>query len=160
MGRHRILIAGILPLVIALLAIYFRPLNTLLLDKSIEYGIPIQQPTVTDTTRDIKYVGTYSTAGVEHFQNIFYAESPTGDRRFAPPVPTHLAPGSIVDATAAGAWCPQGTGDVLPFTSRVTNISENCLSLRIARSRGVQPDARLPVVVWIHGGKFPFILGS
>ncbi|KAJ6135915.1 alpha/beta-hydrolase [Penicillium capsulatum] len=143
---------GLLVLGLALVAIYFRPLNDLLLAKCIQYGIPIPQPTVTNSVRGITYVGTYSTAGVEHYQNIFYAAEPTGDRRFAPPVPIDQTPGSVVDATAPGAWCPQGTGDVLPFTSKVVNISENCLSLRIARSRGVSPDARLPVVVWIHGG--------
>ncbi|KAL3478698.1 Alpha/Beta hydrolase protein [Aspergillus californicus] len=107
---------------------------------------------VVDSARDITYLGSLSPAGVEHFQNIFYAEEPTGQRRFAAPVPTRLVKGSIIDATRAGAWCPQGTGDILPFTSRVTNISENCLSLRIARLAGTQKDAKLPVVVWIHGG--------
>ncbi|KAL4759659.1 Alpha/Beta hydrolase protein [Aspergillus foveolatus] len=101
---------------------------------------------------DITYLSSLSPAGLEHFQNIFYAEEPTGQRRFAAPVPTRPAKGSVIDATRAGAWCPQGTGDILPFTSRVTNISENCLSLRIARPAGTQRDAKIPVAVWIHGG--------
>ncbi|KAL4905310.1 hypothetical protein BDW74DRAFT_185327 [Aspergillus multicolor] len=99
------------------------------------------------------YIGSRSSHGaVEHFQNIFYAEEPTGPRRFAPPVPTNPQRGSVIDATQSGAWCPQGTGDILPFTSRVTNISENCLSLRIARAKGTRGGAKLPVIVWIHGG--------
>lgn len=108
---------------------------------------------VVDSVRDITYLGSLSPAGIEHFQSIFYAEEPTGQRRFAAPVPTRPAKGSVVDATRAGAWCPQGTGDILPFTSRVTNISENCLSLRIARPAGTQKDAKIPVAVWIHGGR-------
>ncbi|KAE8382178.1 alpha/beta-hydrolase [Aspergillus bertholletiae] len=111
----------------------------------------ISPPTVSDSSRNIKYLGSYS-LGVEHYQNIFYAEAPRGKRRFAPPIPFQYARGSVVDATRPGAWCPQGTGDVLPFTSRVVNISENCLSLRIARPTGTRNDARLPVMVWIHGG--------
>ncbi|KAL4954956.1 Alpha/Beta hydrolase protein [Aspergillus filifer] len=110
-------------------------------------------PTVIDTRRRITYIGSLGCSSkVEHFQNIFYAEEPTGPRRFAPPVPTSPEKGSVIDATREGAWCPQGTGDILPFTSRVTNISENCLSLRIARPRGLNGSERLPVVVYIHGG--------
>ena len=102
----------------------------------------------------VSYRGT-STNGVEHFQNIFYAEDPSGSNRFAPPVPYMPPPGSVIDATAAGAWCPQGVGgSPLPWTSPVTNVSEDCLSLRIARSSGTLSSSKLPVLVWIHGGKW------
>lgn len=58
-----------------------------------------------------------------------------------------------MDATVAGAWCPQALGPtLLPFTSPVTNVSENCLSLRIARPSGTDASAKLPVLVWMHGG--------
>ncbi|KAL3458698.1 alpha/beta-hydrolase [Aspergillus heterothallicus] len=116
--------------------------------------------TVVDSKRDITYVGSQSYVKVEHFQNIFYAEEPTGKRRFAPPVPIKHSRGSVIDATKSGAWCPQGTGDILPFTSKITNISENCLSLRIARPRGIKNDAKLPVVVWLHGGGHALGSGS
>ncbi|KAL4884048.1 Alpha/Beta hydrolase protein [Aspergillus karnatakaensis] len=128
---------------LALAAIYFQqPL----------YGFLSPGPIVVDHTREITYVGHCSAASIEHFENIFYAEPPTGQLRFAPPIPLNPARRSVIDATRSGAWCPQGTGDILPFTSTVTNISENCLSLRISRSRGAKPDDKLPVVVWIHGG--------
>lgn len=113
----------------------------------------VPAPVVTDSSRDVKYIGTRSAdLAVEHFHNIFYARDTSGANRFAPPVPIAHARGSVVDATAPGAWCPQGTGDVLPFTSRVTNISEDCLSLRVARLRGTGPESKLPVAVWLHGG--------
>ena len=130
---------------LAIIAIYYQTL----LDTF--YPSPLK---AVDSVRDITYLGSVSPAGIEHFQNIFYAEEPTGLRRFAAPVPTKPVKGSVIDATRAGAWCPQGRGDVLPFTSIVTNISENCLSLRIARPVGTQKVAKLPVVVWIHGGEF------
>jgi carboxylesterase type B len=121
-----------------------------------EYGFNVpravfQAPVVHDPTRDIKYIGSLA-PGVEHFQNIFYGQDTSGPNRFAPPVPVEHAKGSIIDATQPGAWCPQGLGDVLPFTSRVTNVSENCLSLRVARPTGTKSDAKLPVMVWMHGG--------
>lgn len=113
----------------------------------------VPAPIVTDLSRDVKYIGTRSEdSEVEHFHNIFYAQDTSGPNRFAPPVPITHPRGSVIDATTPGAWCPQGTGDVLPFTSRVTNISENCLSLRVARLNGTGPDSNLPVAVWLHGG--------
>lgn len=140
------LFASVVAVILAISAIYYQEL--------LDTIYPSDKIKVVDTTRDITYLGSLSPAGIEHFQNIFYAEEPTGLRRFAAPVPTRPVKGSIIDATQAGAWCPQGTGDILPFTSSVTNISENCLSLRIARPAGTQKDAKLPVAVWIHGGEF------
>ena len=108
---------------------------------------------VTNAQTGVSYRGT-SVNGVEHFQNIFYAEYTSGSRRFAPPVPYVPPPGTIIDATAVGAWCPQGVGDApLPWTSPITNVSENCLSLRIARPSGLSVSSKLPVLVWIHGGE-------
>ncbi|KAJ5441398.1 Carboxylesterase type B [Penicillium cf. griseofulvum] len=137
-------VASVVAVLLAIIAIYYQELlDTFFLSPSIK---------VVDSARDLTYLGSLSPVGVEHFQNIFYAEEPTGQRRFAVPVPTRPVKGSVIDATRAGAWCPQATGDILPFTSRVTNISENCLSLRIARPAGTQKNAKLPVAVWIHGG--------
>ena len=111
-------------------------------------------PTVTGQRTGISYVGT-TADGIEHFQNIFYAEDTGGPNRFALPVPLKLSPGSVVDATAEGAACPQAMGDApLPFTSGIYNVSENCLSLRIVRPAAIGASAKLPVVVWIHGGLY------
>ncbi|KAJ6014578.1 carboxylesterase [Penicillium herquei] len=148
MGISRAALAvAVLAGAIALLANHLYPAN----------GQRKGLPTVHDSSRDITYIGSVL-GDVEHFQNIFYGEEPTGPRRFAPPVPVNPPKGSLIDATKPGAWCPQGTGDILPFTSRVTNISENCLSLRIARSRSSTSDQKLPVVVYLHGGGH--VLGS
>ncbi|KAJ4391999.1 hypothetical protein N0V93_005619 [Gnomoniopsis smithogilvyi] len=154
------LLLGVGALGIGLIAIFLQPIQTILIQVSSKSGIELPlgftSPTIVevfDAEREVRYVGKRAAASdVEHFQNIFYAEDTSGQNRFAPPVPTTPAKGSVIDATLPGAWCPQGTGDVLPFTSRVTNVSENCLSLRIARPRGTQSDARLPVMVWLHGG--------
>ncbi len=109
-------------------------------------------PYVTNSRTGVAYRGKVAD-GVEHFQSIFYAEDTSGPNRFAPPVPYDPPPGSIIDATASGAVCPQGVGPApLPFASPVTNVSENCLSLRIARPVGVSASVKLPVMVYIHGG--------
>ncbi|KAI1079502.1 lipase [Whalleya microplaca] len=147
---------GLGAFLLGLIALYLGRSQDILLHLRDEYGIKLPfgteaPPLVVDPAKDIKYIGS-RLYDVEHFQNIYYGEDTSGERRFAPPIPVQPLKGSTIDASRPGAWCPQGTGDVLPFTSRVTNISENCLSLRIARPRGTLPDARLPVMVWIHGG--------
>ncbi|KAJ5630201.1 uncharacterized protein N7484_010301 [Penicillium longicatenatum] len=138
------LVASVVAVLLAIGAIYYQNL--------LDTFYPSPNLKVVDSLRDVTYLGSLSPAGVEHFQNIFYAEAPTGPRRFAAPAPTKPEKGSLIDATHSSAWCPQGTGDILPFTSVVANISEDCLSLRIARPAGTQKIAKLPVVVWIHGG--------
>lgn len=138
-----------------LAAVFLEPARDLFLSTIAPYLPPkfVPAPIVTDPSQDVTYVGTRSAdLSVEQFHNIFYAEDTSGPNRFAPPVPAIPPKGSVIDATTPGAWCPQGTGDVLPFTSRVTSISENCLSLRIARLRGTGPGSKLPVAVWLHGG--------
>lgn len=133
--------------VLAAMLLNSTPLSPLVLVSNLLNG---STPYVRNARTGVSYRGT-STNGVQHFQNIFYAEDTSGSNRFAPPVPYTPRSGTIVDATAAGAWCPQGLGGPpLPFTSTITDVSENCLSLRIARSSG--SSMKLPVLVYIHGG--------
>ena len=104
-------------------------------------------PVVTNLHTGVSYRGT-ARNGVEHFQNIFYGEDTAGSNRFAPPVPVTPSRGSVLNATAAGAWCHQGTGG--PPHARP--ICQNCLSVRIERPSRIHASAKLPVLVWIHGG--------
>ncbi|OTA97448.1 hypothetical protein M434DRAFT_26753 [Hypoxylon sp. CO27-5] len=153
-------ISGLLVLgafVFGFLALYWEPFRGFLIRNADYYNFKlplswvVDPVLVVDHAQNLTYAGS-CLDGVEHFQNIFYAEDTSGKNRFAPPVPIKHEEGSFIDATQSGAWCPQGIGDILPFTSKVTNISENCLSLRIARPKYTPPDAKLPVMVWLHGG--------
>ena len=151
--RHPLALASIISLPIVLVAII---LNSSWLPSLSFLPIPFLHsytiPLVTNSRTGVSYRGT-SVNGVEHFQNIFYAEDTSGLNRFAPPVAFTPPRGTVVDATAPGVWCPQGTGGPpLPFTSPIDSISENCLSLRVARPSGLPASAKLPVIVWIHGG--------
>ncbi|KAK7752075.1 hypothetical protein SLS62_006041 [Diatrype stigma] len=119
---------GAVPWTLALGALLFA-LASIYLGSVLDIEIPFalaSAPVVIDSGRDVQYIGS-RLSGVEHFQNIFYAEDTTGRNRFAPPVPLRHPQGSVVDASRPGAWCSQGTGDVLPFTSRVTNVSGHAL---------------------------------
>ena len=113
-----------------------------------------QQPvSVHDNKHNLTYVG-YSYETVDNFQGIRFGEDTSGSNRFKHPKPFIYPTGTIVNATAAGASCPQTTIESLAgFTENpgVYSLSEDCLNLRIARPHGTQQNANLPVMVWIYG---------
>jgi len=155
----RLLLASIS---IALLSVFLYPYLPASLDSLLSvffFPDDAYSPSIHDASRNLTYLGALGTSHhVEHYHNIFYGQDTSGQRRFALPVPPRpAASGSIIDATREGAWCPQFTGVVLPFTSVVTNVSENCLSLRVARAAPASYSSaaaatKLPVIVWFHGG--------
>lgn len=88
--------------------------------------------------------------GVASFKGIPYAAPPVGEQRWAAPAP--VAPWSAPrDATRFGADCMQNPvpGDV----SRGAPMAEDCLFLNLWTPRPAA-GAKLPVMVWIHGGGF------
>jgi carboxylesterase type B len=102
--------------------------------------------TVDDVKNKVRYHGT-SVLGVEHYQNIKYAHDTSGDGRFSPPISYKYPPSSEVDATSPSVACPQSKAALPPFFAETDEISEDCLTLRIARPAGTISSNRLPVVV-------------
>jgi para-nitrobenzyl esterase len=86
--------------------------------------------------------------GLRVFKGIPYAAPPVGDLRWRAP---QAPPGwtGVRQAYAFGPACPQASSkDIV-----LADMSEDCLTLNVwspARSTG----ARLPVMVWVHGGAF------
>ncbi|KAI1502026.1 putative lipase [Biscogniauxia marginata] len=115
----------------------------------------LSSPSVTTTPHKVTYWGLERN-GIEVFLNIPYGQDTGGANRFKPPRPYVPAPGTTVDARNYGPACPQRLGPSSPplVLSNVTEISENCLNLNVARPRGACASDRLPVAVWIHGGSF------
>ncbi|TVY91626.1 Secreted lipase [Lachnellula willkommii] len=91
---------------------------------------------------------------VESFLNIRVGASTAGSNRFAPPKAYTYPPGSVIDATQPGAACPQQMVPLesFPIFDNVTNISEDCLTLRVDRPANTSSTAKLPVMVYIYGG--------
>ncbi|KAH8900819.1 alpha/beta-hydrolase [Thozetella sp. PMI_491] len=108
----------------------------------------VADPMVTIPESNVKYRGI-TTGSVEQFMNIRFAHDTSGARRFAPPEPYTPPEGSKIDATKPGAACPQMSAAVPPFFVETTDISEDCLNVRIARPVGTSPGDKLPVVVQI-----------
>lgn len=88
--------------------------------------------------------------GVVSFKGIPYAAPPVGERRWTAPAPVAPWTGPR-DAARFGADCVQNPvpGDV----SRGAPMAEDCLFLNVWRPNAAT-SARLPVMVWIHGGGF------
>src|SRR5712672_223403 len=90
----------------------------------------------------------FISSGVTKFLGIPYAEPPVGNLRWRPP--KDIAPWTNVrKATEFGPICALIT--TLGVFSGPPNNNEDCLYLNIF-TPDLNPSARLPVIVWIHGG--------
>ena len=116
------------------------------------------QAVVTTTAGRLR--GARASGQVTVFRGIPYAAPPFGANRFRPPQPAAAWDG-VRDATQFGPTCPQRSLDPSPERTTYfngTGIGEDCLTLNVWT-----PDpgrARLPVMVWIHGGGYMTGSGS
>ncbi len=95
-------------------------------------------------------------AGATVFRNIPFAAPPFGPRRFHPPQPPAKWSG-VRDCTKSGPAAPQPDlgADSDPIDDAYFNVAttgEDCLTLEITTPE--LGAARLPVMVWIHGGGY------
>ncbi|KAF8217081.1 esterase 1 [Mycena galopus ATCC 62051] len=98
--------------------------------------------------------GTTGPDTVEFFGiGLPFAYPPLGNLRFRSPVPVTTFGRGTFKATDWGAGCPQVQE---PETAPAPVLSEDCLNLNIFRPAGTEPNAKLPVMVWIYGGDFRF----
>lgn len=88
-----------------------------------------------------------SLGAVKVFRGIPYAAPPVGNLRWRVPQ-EHPAWEGVRDATEFGKSCPQLPGTIFRYQ---LETDEDCLSLNIWTPK-TDPNAKLPVMVWIHGG--------
>ena len=91
---------------------------------------------------------------VASFKGIPFAAAPVGDLRWRPPQAAKPWTG-VRDATAYGPMCMQ-----MRRVTGAVNQSEDCLTLNVWTPANFKPGAKLPVMVWIHGGSFTGGSGS
>ncbi|XP_043382213.1 fatty acyl-CoA hydrolase precursor, medium chain isoform X1 [Chelonia mydas] len=99
--------------------------------------------------------------GTDRLTNVFlgipFAKPPVGALRFSPPQPAEPWI-SVRDATSFPPVCLQDQailekfGEIFPRKQLNFSISEDCLYLNIYTPAHSNEKAKLPVMVWIHGG--------
>ena len=100
-----------------------------------------------------------ATQGVSIYMGIPYAAPPVGDLRWRAPQPV-IPWEDVRDCTQPGAACLQD--DQTPgsfywkefYQAGDPLRSEDCLYLNVWTPAAGQEDAKLPVMVWIHGGAY------
>ncbi len=88
-------------------------------------------------------------AEVQVYRGLPFAAPPVGDLRWRPPQPV-VGWDGVRDATVAAPACVQNVRPPGFYDPGVDAVAEDCLYLNVWA--GVEPDARAPVLVWIHGG--------
>jgi len=94
--------------------------------------------------------------GVVHFRGVRYAEPPTGDRRFLPPVAAVPWTG-VYDATSFAPRCVQSPSALGVVGNESGGMNEDCLFLNIvtpSSATNAADERRRPVLFWIHGGAY------
>ena len=94
--------------------------------------------------------------GVYSFKGVPYAQA----RRFHLPEPAEPWTG-VRDALAYGPGCPEMTWSIRgraemdqpEVPGRIWSVSEDCQNLNVW-TRSLEPGAKRPVMVWLHGGGF------
>ncbi|TDH17398.1 hypothetical protein EPR50_G00009080 [Perca flavescens] len=93
--------------------------------------------------------------GAYSFKGMPYAAPPIGSLRWAPPAEP-LCKGGVTDAGRFRSVCPQ----VRPLASTGRLMGqEDCLFVNVWTPT-LQRDAKLPVMVWIHGGYLHMLSGG
>ncbi len=87
------------------------------------------------------------------FLGIPFAQAPVGALRFAAPVPMEPWPG-VRDALEHGATAQRWTPDAPTLIPEPSIPGESTLNVNVFTPRPGDEAARLPVLVWIHGGGY------
>lgn len=107
---------------------------------------------VTATSHGVVSGSVDLATGIARFLGIPYAAAPVGELRFERPVPPASWSGQRESITF-GPRCVQRK----PFSDivfRSSEMSEDCLTLNIWTPRPADPEAMLPILVYVHGGGF------
>ncbi|MCU1529191.1 MAG: carboxylesterase [Frondihabitans sp.] len=119
-------------------------------------SISTERETMTDTVDVATHAGTVrglQRPGSAAFLGIPFAEPPTGERRFAAPVP-HAPWSGVLDATQYGATPQRKALSEITIIPEPSVPGESTLNVNVFTPRPGDTEAALPVLVYIHGGGY------
>ncbi|KAJ3712185.1 alpha/beta-hydrolase [Lentinula raphanica] len=122
--------------------------QVVLLSLFIGPGLVQSQSSLEVTLTSGRFQGVSTDNGTEKWLGIPYAAPPVGELRFKAPTPFVKTINELQQASTFGNACPQPPGDL------GAPMSEDCLFLNVWRPAGTTSEAKLPVLVWIHGGAY------
>ncbi|KAF2729424.1 carboxylesterase type B [Polyplosphaeria fusca] len=93
-----------------------------------------------------------ATTGLNVWKGIRFAAPPTGSLRWQAPQPPIVNRSSVIPATSFHSMCPQSPPSGILPTPFVA-VDEDCLFLNVYAPANAST-AKLPVLVWIHGGGY------
>ncbi len=114
-----------------------------------------QAPTATSTSGPVQGLVVN---GINVFRGLPFAAPPVGAMRWREPQTAERWT-AVRQATATGPSCIQKPGMSLENGGDPGSLDEDCLYLNVFSPR-VERAARLPVMVWIHGGALSFGSGG
>jgi carboxylesterase type B len=106
---------------------------------------------VVHNRNNVTYNG-YTINGVDSFLNIPFGQDTGGANRFTSPKAFVPVSGTKFNNTVAGHVCPQPADGSFAYQSNATNVSEDCLNLKVVRPSFATKDSKLPVMAYIYGG--------
>lgn len=101
----------------------------------------VANPVFIDPKHKVSYHGFTPSPRDEAFLGIPYGKDASGVGQFAPPQPLCPPVGYIFNVTVVGPPCPQVSGGFL-CGSRITDISEDCLNLKVLRPADIEKGRR------------------
>ena len=117
-----------------------------------------QAPLATTASGPVQGLAADGIDGIDVFRGIPFAAPPVGALRWREPQPAEKWT-AVRQATAAGPSCIQQRGMSLENGGDPGKLDEDCLYLNVF-SPHLERTARLPVMVWIHGGALVFGSGG
>lgn len=124
----------------------------------IAFSLNAQQSTEPEIKITSGLIKGVTEGDVSVFKGIPFAAPPVGEFRWRPPQLVTAWEG-VRDASEFGPNCAQGGRGAAPGTI-AEGTSEDCLYLNLWTPAGAKAKAKLPVMVWIHGGGFTGGSGS
>lgn len=115
------------------------------------YGTARAAPYIIDARNNVAYSG-YKHNRADSFPNIPFGQDTGGANRFTSPKAFVPVAGIKFSNTTPGHVCPQPAYGGFAYSSNATDISEDCLNLKVVRPSFETKGSKLLILAYIYRG--------